>query len=349
MHAQHDHLQKEIKKIIRNDTQIDFDKTPGYIIGIIDGDSTYIVTFGHKNKIKKDTLSPQDLFQIGSVSKLYTASLIAILEDKGILSTEDAFTTYLPDGQYPNEISSITITNLLNHTSGYSKLPKGIGLTQEDPNDPYRNYTKEDLLHYVQEFQPTEELGLYNYSHTNFALLEVIIEHTLGITYMDALNQYLLQPIGCLHTPISQSDSDSIYTEGYDRSGQECAPWTFNAYTGSQGIAVSLADILLFLQMQLGIHKPMLTESIKNIDVPIINTDIDKKIKVGNAWHLILHKNKYQIQTHTGRTAGHHAFVGIVNETKTGVVILSNSAYGTEDLGFLILRMINYNWKRKST
>lgn len=69
------------------------------------------------------------------------------------------------------------------------------------------------------------------------------------------------------------------------------------------------------------------------------------QLSVSMGWHNI-NKNHFNIVMHTGMTSGHSAFVGMVRETKTAVVIFANSSLGTQDLGLQILRLINYNWKR---
>jgi CubicO group peptidase (beta-lactamase class C family) len=65
-------------------------------------------------------------------------------------------------------------------------------------------------------------------------------------------------------------------------------------------------------------------------------------------WHVLRHRKRPDIVTHTGSTAGHRATIAFVKETKTGVVILSNSPFGHNGLEFSILRMLNDDWKRKA-
>ena len=73
----------------------------------------------------------------------------------------------------------------------------------------------------------------------------------------------------------------------------------------------------------------------------------NEKLFYSSGWHGIKINKKTKALINNGNTSGHSAFIGMVPENRTAVVVLSNSAFGTKDLGLLILRMINYNWKRK--
>jgi hypothetical protein len=73
----------------------------------------------------------------------------------------------------------------------------------------------------------------------------------------------------------------------------------------------------------------------------------DKKLEIAPGWYRFLPKKDFPVYVHTGRTSGHSAMIAFSRETKTGVVVLANSSAGTDDLGLLILRMINRQWRRK--
>ena len=74
---------------------------------------------------------------------------------------------------------------------------------------------------------------------------------------------------------------------------------------------------------------------------------LNKYLGIALGWHIVYPKGKFVVHTHTGRSPGQSAFVAIARETGTAVVILCNSAIGTDDLGMEILRIMNRNWQRK--
>jgi hypothetical protein len=77
-------------------------------------------------------------------------------------------------------------------------------------------------------------------------------------------------------------------------------------------------------------------------------TDYNDRTYIAGGWHIVKSKKWYNVLTHSGMSSGHHAYISIVPETRTGVIILANSVIGTEDLSFLILKMINHSWKRRA-
>jgi CubicO group peptidase (beta-lactamase class C family) len=124
-------------------------------------------------------------------------------------------------------------------------------------------------------------------------------------------------------------------------------PWSFASFSASEGIKSTAEDLSNFIRLNLGLEYPTLYNSVESQLQIAEKTNYNDKIMMANGWHVVDQGKKYNIYTHTGKTSGHTSFLAFVKETNTGVVILSNSSWGVEDLGFLILRMINYNWKRK--
>jgi CubicO group peptidase (beta-lactamase class C family) len=350
-HGQKDELRDEINKIIKYDTEIEYENTPGFIVGIIDEDSTFILDFGHADIEKTVVLDKTSIFEVGSISKVYLASLVAILVDKLIISYEDKVNEILPEEHRNEHMVRLTIGQLLNHTSGFPKLPSSFGIKQENAQNPYAQYTKTDLLSYYREFKPIKRKKANKanclYSHVNFGLLEIVLEFALKERFENILDQYLFAPLKLDNTFVGEHREDEI-TLGYDRTMKKVNPWSFGSFEGSEGLKSSLGDLLIFIRAQMDnkLGYSTIFSHSHEIGVP---TSYNKKLFVGKGWHIVKNKAHYNIINHTGKTSGHQAFAAFVKETKTAVVILCNSANGVEDLGFLILRMINYNWRRKAS
>ncbi len=341
-----DDIKKEINQIIKYDTEIDFKNTPGFIVGIIDGESTHFIPFGQRAKTEEGDITPQDVFEVGSLSKTITSSLISALDHNGALSREDLINDLLPDAYRNPRMENLRVIDLLNHQSGFPKIPKHMGSGQKSIQDPYNHYSKADLLTYYAHYIPQEKNPKFSYSHTNYALLEIIIEEVTGSAFDDLIRKYLFSKLGMDHSFVTFKEKKEII-QGYNRAQRKVNPWNFPSFAGAEGVKSSAFDLIEYIKGQIGISGTELDQVLPEYLVIEGPTSYNDKIFIGNGWH-ILEQGKYPIWTHTGTTSGHSAFLAFIKETKTGVVILSNSSFGTKDLGFLILRMINYNWKRKA-
>jgi len=131
-------------------------------------------------------------FQIGSITKQFTATAIMQLQEKGLLSLDDPITKHLPD--YPKETGdSITIHHLLSHTSGipnYTNMPgvmdnKALKISVEDLMATF----KDEPL----DFEPGEK---YQYSNSNYIVLGAIIEKLSGKAYEDYIQENIFEPLG---------------------------------------------------------------------------------------------------------------------------------------------------------
>jgi CubicO group peptidase (beta-lactamase class C family) len=330
-------LRIEIEKLIKFDTEIDFKKTPGFVIGVIDGDSTFTYSFGYKNRLEKSVLSNVDVFELGSVTKVYVTYLIHILEEQSLLSIDDSIHKWMPEAYQNPRLAHLKISDLLSHTSGLPKRPTWFGKKEKNIQNPYEFYQIKDLLTFYRDYIPDKKPKPFVYSHTNFALLELIIESATSMSIEDALQHYLCEPMSLDHTFIDLTENKSqALATGYDRATKIATPWSYSSFKASEALKTNLNDALTFLKY--AISKPI------NPNEITANT-FNSSTKMWHGWHM-LSLEKMILLTHTGQTSGHNAFVAITPQTKTGVVILANASIGTEDLGIQIIRMINNNKRR---
>lgn len=346
--GQNGDLKVEIERIILHDTEISLDETPGFIIGIIDQDSTYYVEFGTDLKGQKTKLNTEDIFELGSISKVFTASLTSVLVNEGKISYSDRINDYLPLAFQNPRMDEVTILDLIQHTSGLPVRPYFFGLKEKNPQNPYGFYEKDELLSFYVDFVP-KETGSFNYAHTNYGLLEIVLESAVQMSFDKLIDIYLLHPLQMNNSFVFfKEHKEDIVTEGYDRAGRETDPWTFASFGASEGIKSNTTDLIRFMRINLGLVDHPYVEIFANNHKKEVETNFNESIKTGKGWQIIDQRKGFDIITHTGKTNGHNAFMAFVKETGTGVVILSNSNIGTRELGFLILRMINFNWKRKA-
>ncbi len=344
-----ENLQKEIDKIIFHDTEITFEKTPGFIIGIIYKDSTFIYNYGSTSK---DTLNPPHrgtIFELGGLSKVFTASLLNLLVEEGTMHYDSSFNYYLPPELQNEKSQNMSIHDLVVHTSGLPKLPLEFGVKENKANNPYENYNKTDLLDFYKKYIPEEEnYGKYHYSTLNYALLEIAIEFATKQPFEVVLKEKIFQPLNMNGSCISPNATQmKSLTTGYTVAGQATPHWQFQSFAASEGVKSTLDDLLNFLACNLGQSHPKLAANFAETHHQTIETELNKNAFMAKGWHLVKNKKYYDTVMHAGHTSGQRAFMGFIKETQTGVVLLSNSEHGMNGLGYLILRLINNNWKKR--
>lgn len=336
-------LRTEIEKIIRFDTELDFKQVPGCIVGIIDGDSTYVFSFGKYNSEKRSRkINEDDVFETGSITKLYTSYILYQLEKEGKCDLTDKVNQYIPDIFQNPRLDHLSLISLINHQSGLPLRPHGFGSKDKQLQNPYMYYTEEDVLKFFRDYIPEKEGFIY--AHTNYALLEIIIQQITGMDYDDVFKKYIIDPLQLNHTFVDfPEQKDNYIVPGYDKSGSEVKPWVFSSFRGSEAVKTSMHDALVFVKNIIHPEETSLSDTIGNTD-NFGGKTFNDYLEIEEGWHILKVKDK-KLGIHTGRTSGHSGFMGIMKDTQTAVIVFSNSWIGTGDLGMQILRMINHNWK----
>ncbi len=332
-------IKEQIDKIINFDEQINFSETPDILIGVIVKDSTFIFHYGNQT-----ILTDSSIFDIGGITKIFTATLIHKMIEKGELSLKDKIN--LPSDHHFHP----TIEALLSHQSGLPRIPDNLGQYERDMNNPYAKYSKKALFSFYKAFSPSESKlnASYSYSHVDYAILRHFIDNKFLNEYNYLLNEYVLHPMHLQDTYLSLPDEKkSFLVQGHSPFGQEIIKNDYNAFKGSLGIYSSMRDLLNFTQGNLGLKYPDFQSIFDTMQMPLIPTKISNHAYMGLGWHVIKKKKYYNAIAHVGVTKGHSSIIAFVKETQTGVIILSTSSKKYNNLAFLILRMLNFNWKKK--
>jgi len=141
--------------------------------------------------------------------------------------------------------------------------------------------------------------------------------------------------------------TDSTLTPGYRKTRKKASSWSFASFAGSLGMYSTAEDLGECISQYFNNEDFALRHSIHAMTKESIPTKYNDGFHSGMGWQVIKNQTPYNIYAMAGTTDGHNAFMAMIEETKTAVIILANSAIGTEDLGMQVLRMINKNWKRK--
>lgn len=350
-------LQKQIDKIIHYDTEIKLSETPGFIIGVKYQDSIFYFGYGSISKDLEQVPDENTIFEIGGLTKTFTSSLVSILVEEGKMEFEKPLNDYLPTAEKNEETQLITIDQLLTHTSKLPRMPLEFGVKEIEENNPYAHYTKQDLMEFYHDYIPLEykkkrkrrkkNNDHYSYSHLNYALLEVAIESSQNTSFEKLLTDKILTPIKMTDTRMELSENQKKrLATGYTTSGQSTVPWIFQSFQASEGLKSTANDLIKFAEAQMGERNSRLTNAFYKTQEGRKATNRNKKVKSARGWHVISPKNYFDIILHTGSTNGHRSYLAFVKESKTAVVILTNSEHNLYNLGYYILRMLNNNWTK---
>ncbi len=337
-------IKEQIDKIIVLDKGIDFSQRNDILIGVIVKDSTFIYHFGDK-----EMLTDSSIFEIGGISKIFMATLIQKLANDNKLNLSD---TVDIENQYNLKP---TILSLLSHQSGLPRIPDNLGMYEKDINNPYANYSTKVLKEYLLHFKPDENISVdkkgfypYTYSHLDYSILKLFLEKNFMSEYNNLLTDYVLQPLRFLDTSLKlPPEKKSLFVHGHSPFGKIMPKNNFNTFDGAIGLKSSMRDLLLLTRYNIGLEGDDFLEKYEILQKPIVATKITKNAYMGLGWHIIKKKRYFNVAAHVGVTKGHSCIIAFVKETQTGVVILSSSSKKYNNLAFLILRMLNFNWKKK--
>jgi CubicO group peptidase (beta-lactamase class C family) len=174
------------------------------------GVPVYKKSFGKADRAKNLDLNDESIFELASVSKQFTAMGIMLLKKQGKLSYDDSLRKFFPELPY----HSITIRQLLNHTSG---MPDYMGEFSKYW-DSSRIATNDDMIALLAKYKPDTLFApgsKWEYSNTGYALLASVIEKASGKKFGDYLRQNIFKPLGMDKTRVFRRRYEKASLDNY--------------------------------------------------------------------------------------------------------------------------------------
>ena len=326
-----DALPARVQKNIR--ARIAAGQYPSVVVAVVDGKHHRIYSFGKLANGR--TPGPDTVFEIGSVTKTFTATLLAqdvllrrVALDEPVARLLPGFTLPSRNGQ------TITLGNLATQHSGLPRLPDNMAPT--NMHDPYADYGDAKLRAFLAGYTLQHDPGsTYAYSNLGFGLLGDALAHRAGKSYGALLQQRIFKPLG-MHSSAATVTPGmrARLAVGHDALGKPTGTWTFKAMAGAGAIKSTAADMLRYLEANMGrlrtpLHRAMALAHRPRADGPAGN-------RVGLAW-TTRHDADGDVIWHNGMTGGYASFIGFRRDGTRGVVILVNAQQSVDDLGFATL------------
>src|SRR5580704_17433633 len=177
----------------------------GYVAGIADAGGHRVISVGASGAADDRALDGDSVFEIGSITKVFTALLMADMAQRGEVAFDDPVAKYLPPEGRPHPYDkdgAITLLDLATHTSGLPRSPPN--LEPKDPDNPYADYTAARLYaflsSYTSQFQPGTS---FEYSNLGFGLLGHALALRAGCPYEDLLLDRICAPLGLEDTRVT--------------------------------------------------------------------------------------------------------------------------------------------------
>jgi D-alanyl-D-alanine-carboxypeptidase/D-alanyl-D-alanine-endopeptidase len=310
--------------------------TVGIVVGIIDKDGKNIYSCG-KTAGDGRAVDGDSVFEIGSVTKTFTATLLADMVERGLIRLDDPVVQYLPkDVTLPARGGKqITLLDLATHRSGLPRMPANFA--PADPDNPYADYTAEKLFAFLSGCTLTRDIGAsYEYSNLGAGLLGEALARKAGKSYEALLAERIFRPLGMNSTGIVlRPEMAARLATGHSSQLTPVKNWDLDALAGAGAIRSSVNDMLGYVAVCMGLKPSPLAAALAMARQDRNDTTIPD-MRIGLAWHLMKRPDTVLVW-HNGGTAGYHSFVGFDLKKGMGIVVLSNSASDIDNIGFHFL------------
>lgn len=325
----------EIRSIMAN--RVETGRAMGIVVGAIGEKGSQVIGMGKLSPARGQEPDGNTVFEIGSITKVFTSLVLADMIEKGEVKPDDPVAKFLPPQvRVPSRNGrQITLLDLSMQVSGLPRLPDN--LKPSDPENPYADYDASRLYDFLSRFTLTRDPGeKYEYSNLAVGLLGHALALKAGMSYEELVRRRILEPLGMTSTSIALSDSEKQrLAPGFDASLRPAKNWAFLALAGCGALRSTANDMLKFLAANLELTDTPLKAAMRrmrSVRKPIGIPDLD----IAMAWH-ILTKFGGDIYWHNGGTYGYRSFAGFNPATKQGVVVLCNTFMDNDDLGRHVL------------
>ncbi len=330
----------EIEKIIKR--EVNNKRSNSISIAILDKGKITYVNAGYPFDKRTDKASEHTIYEIASVSKIFTTTLLADFVIKDKIGLDDYMVDYLPDTlQFSDErIRQIQIKHLAAHTSG---IPAPISSARcEDPEQHHKYLTFSDIFSMLETLTLAHEPGTqFDYQNTSIALIGYILCSIEGVTIEELLFENVFLPMGMHNTCFDVSNQQlPKLANAYIRPGVLVPNWEWGAAKASGGLRSTTED------MAIGLNK-LFYENSQFSDAMRLATRVEfdsthfNNTAMGLGWYIADYSGRTLIG-HGGTVRGFKSVIQYDVDNQRGVVVLSNSANDIMDIAMYVLdRNIN--------
>ncbi|HKQ57359.1 MAG TPA: serine hydrolase [Candidatus Eisenbacteria bacterium] len=317
--------------------RIDVGQGTGLVVGLLEGGETRIIACGKSDGAGERPLDGATVFEIGSVTKVFTAATLADMVRRGEVQLHQPVAELLPKSvTVPTQPErEITLVDLATQHSGLPRMPSNVA--PRDPANPYADYSVEQLYEFLSHYELTRTPGnRYEYSNLGFGLLGHALALKAGKPYEALVIERVLDPLGMNDTRITLTpEMKARLAAGHDVGGARVPNWDFPTLPGAGALRSTANDLLRFLAANLDSNASAISADLRACHVPRLEAG-GPNVKIGLAWHMLDNFGAV-IHMHNGGTGGYRSFIGYDPAIRVGVVLLANAANDIDDLALHLL------------
>ncbi len=295
LHAQGLHPDSTVRRIVTE--RLTSSPFRGIVVGLLDANGTRrVVAVG----------VPADrVFEIGSITKVFTASILATMVADGSVHLDDPVARLLPASvRVPARNGhQITLLDLTTQVSGLPRLPAN--MAPRDSTNPYADYTVDQMYTFLSGYELPRDPGE--------------------------------APLGMRETAITLSPAlRARLAAGHDNEGNVVPNWDLPTLAGAGALRSTVGDMLTFLAANLDTSANPLARALRQTHQSRRGAG-SAAMTIGLGWHILARPQGPAIVWQNGGTGGYRSFAGFDEARHVGVVVLTNANIGADDIGFHLL------------
>lgn len=300
------------------------DLSPGMVLGLVDGGERKFFSRGSASQ-PGEPVTERTVFEIGSVTKLFTALLLADMARRGEVALDAPVAELLPTGtRVPGRDQvPITLAHLATHTSGLPRLPDDIVVGS---SDPYADYTPDRLYAFLERHELSRTPGeSFEYSNIGAGLLGHALGLLAGRGYEQLLKERILDPLAMTDTTVHwRPGTSALRAVGHNDRSEPVPYWTFDVLAGAGAILSTAGDLARFVAALIAESGPLTLAM-----ATLLALRTEGGLGLGEP-----HADGVLGLQHEGQTRGFHSYLRCIPRWRRGAVVLANSSSGpVVDLG----------------
>jgi len=324
-------ISDRVRKHLRD--RVAVGESPGIIIGVADRQGQIFASAGAPRlHAQGRPLDEKTVFEIGSITKTFTALLLQMAVDGGMVRMNDQLKKQLsPVLDLGAQVGGISLLQLATHCSGLPRMPDNF--RPANPKNPYADYSQDQFFDWLRKVNLGEPH--FSYSNAGMGLLGQLLEIRSGSKFESLMRKWIAVPLGLNDTVVSLSAEQRRRSATPYSEGTALPMWDIPTLAGAGALRSTASDVLRWSSLHAGIIDSPLRSAMEEVQSSQGKSGPGTG-KVAIGW-LIRPSSQGNLVWHSGGTGGTRAWTGFNRRAGRSVVVLANSSVIVDDIGFHLL------------